>query len=90
MSVDTKIEPEILFSFYIQQQESLDNPNRLSAGEIINCEDTKNGKERSGSSGDPLVVSIGKILDKGRKFLIFWLKWYQYIIIYIIMDITNH
>ena len=72
MSVDTKIEPKILFSFYIQQQESLDNPNRLSAGEIINCEDTKNGKERSGSSGDPLVVSIGKILDKGRKFLIFW------------------
>ena len=62
---------EILFSFYIQQQESLDNPNRLSAGEIINCEDTKNGKERSGSSGDPLVVSIGKILNKEGKFLIF-------------------
>merc|ERR1712223_725694 len=41
-----------------QQQESLDNPNRLSAGEIINCENTKNGKERKGSSGDPLVVSI--------------------------------
>ena len=32
----------------------------MSAGEIINCENTKNGKERSGSSGDPLVVSIGK------------------------------
>ena len=43
----------------------------MSAGEIINCEDTKNGKERSGSSGDPLVVSIGKILDKGGKFLFF-------------------
>ena len=66
------MESEILFSFYIQQQESLDNPNRLSAGEIINCEDTKNGKERSGSSGDPLVVSIGKILDKGGKFLFFY------------------
>ena len=55
------------FSLYIQQQESLDNPNRLSAGEIINCEDTKNGKERSGSSGDPLVVSIGKIINKGKE-----------------------
>ena len=43
----------------------------MSAGEIINCEDTKNGKERSGSSGDPLVVSIGKILNKEGKFLIF-------------------
>ena len=44
----------------------------MSAGEIINCEDTKNGKERSGSSGDPLVVSIGKIINKGGKLQIFW------------------
>ena len=43
----------------------------MSAGEIINCEDTKNGKERSGSSGDPLVVSIGKTLNKEGKLPIF-------------------
>lgn len=46
---------------FLKQQESLDNPNRLSAGEIINCENTQNGKGQSNGE-TPLVITIGLYL----------------------------
>ena len=39
-------------------QESLDNPNGAAGGDIINCENGKDGNGRN--SGDPLVIDIGK------------------------------
>ena len=38
-------------------QESLDNPNGAAGGDIINCENGKDGNGRN--SGDPLVIDIG-------------------------------
>ena len=46
---------KIWFSFL---QESLDNPNGAAGGDIINCENAKDGNGRN--SGDPLVIDIGK------------------------------
>ena len=46
---------KICFSFL---QESLDNPNGAAGGDIINCENAKDGNGRN--SGDPLVIDIGK------------------------------
>ena len=46
---------KIWFSFL---QESLDNPNGAAGGDIINCENGKDGNGRN--SGDPLVIDIGK------------------------------
>ena len=43
----------IVDTFFSKQPESLDNPERLSGGEIIKTNEDRN-------SGDPLVVEIGK------------------------------